>query len=116
MEMIERTLARAKQAEEGWCFPELLRNKGELLLGIDAAKHAPEAAVCFREAIDLAHRQDALWWELRSALSLAGLYHREGRTTEARSILAPVYGRVTEGFETPDVGAAKALLARLKSA
>ena len=110
MDVIEGTLARAKQAQEGWCFAELLRKKGELLLGIDAARHAPEATACFREAIDLAQRQDALWWELRSALSLTGLYHREGRTAEARSILAPIYGRLTEGFETPDVRAAKALL------
>lgn len=114
MEVIERTIARAKLAEEGWSFAELLRKKGELLLRIDTRKGAPDATACFQEAIDVAHRQDALWWELRSATNLARLYQREGLVTKARNILAPVYRRFTEGFETRDLVAAKALLERLR--
>jgi predicted ATPase len=114
MEVIERTIARAKLAEEGWSFAELLRKKGELLLRIDTRKGAPDATACFQEAIDVAHRQDALWWELRSATNLASLYQREGLVAKARNILAPVYRRFTEGFETRDLVAAKALLDRLR--
>jgi ATP/maltotriose-dependent transcriptional regulator MalT len=114
MEVIERTIARAKQADEGWSFAELLRKKGELLLRIDTRKGAPDATACFREAIDVAHRQDALFWELRSATNLASLYRREGLVAKARNVLAPVYRRFTEGFKTRDLLTAKALLDRLR--
>jgi predicted ATPase/DNA-binding winged helix-turn-helix (wHTH) protein len=112
--MIDSTIARARSAEEGWCLPELLRKKGELLVQTDEAKLAPEATMYFRQAIDVAHGQDALWWELRSTTSLAGLYQREGLTAEARNLLAPVYRRFTEGLNTPDLVAAKALLDQLR--
>jgi predicted ATPase len=49
-------------------------------------------------------------WELRAATSLARLWHSEGKTTEARDLLAPVYGWFTEGFDTADLKEAKALL------
>ena len=48
--------------------------------------------------------------ELRCATGLARLWHAEGRTTRARELLAPVYGRFTEGFGTADLRAAKTLL------
>jgi predicted ATPase len=92
----------------------LLRKKGELLVQTDEAKLAPEATTYFRQAIDVAYGQDALWWELRSTTSLAGLYQREGLTAEARKLLAPVYRRFTEGLNTPDLVAAKALLDQLR--
>ena len=68
---------------------------------------------CFLRALDLAREQDALSWELRAATSLARLRHNEKRTAEAHASLAPVYARFTEGFETPDLKAARALLAAL---
>jgi hypothetical protein len=48
-------------------------------------------------------------WELRSATSLARLYHRQGRTTQAHKVLAPVYGQFTEGFKTADLHSFDAL-------
>ncbi len=57
-----------------------------------------------------------LFWELRVALSLARVRMAQGRQDEARQILAPVYGRFTEGFATKDLRAAKALLAAAEPA
>jgi predicted ATPase/DNA-binding SARP family transcriptional activator len=112
--MMERALARAKRIEEGWCFAELLRKNGELLLVRDAPTDVANAEECFRQALEWGRRQDALSWELRSSTSLARLYHRQGRTTQARKVLDPVYRRFTEGFKTADPLAAKALLDALR--
>jgi predicted ATPase len=64
----------------------------------------------FGQALDWAGRQGALSWELRAATSLARLWHNQARSDEACELLAPVYGRFTEGFDTADLKAAKALL------
>jgi predicted ATPase len=50
---------------------------------------------------------------LRAAVSLARLCRDQGRNSEARDLLAPVYGWVTEGFATMDLKEAKALLDEL---
>ena len=72
--------------------------------------HLVAAEEHFLQALDWAHRQGALSWELRAATSLARLRHQQDRTAEARRFLAPVYDRFTEGFGTADLKAAKALL------
>jgi predicted ATPase len=112
--VMERALARAKRIEEGWCFAELLRKNGELLLVRAAPTDVADAEECFRQALEWGQRQDALSWALRSATSLARLYQRQGRITQARKVLAPVYQRFTEGFKTADLLAAKALLDALR--
>jgi predicted ATPase len=60
--------------------------------------------------LSIAEEQEAKLWQLRAAGSLARLRRDQGRHAEARDLLAPVYGWFTEGFETPDLKAAKALL------
>jgi predicted ATPase len=107
---IDEALARSERDEERWCFAELLRIKGELLLlqaGLNAVVTAEDH---FRQAIDWAGRQSALSWELRAATSLARLWREQARNEEARELLAPIYARFTEGFETADLRAAKALI------
>jgi predicted ATPase len=52
-------------------------------------------------------------FELRAATSLARLWQRQGKTTEAHELLTPVYNWFTEGFDTVDLKDAKALLAEL---
>jgi predicted ATPase/DNA-binding winged helix-turn-helix (wHTH) protein len=101
------------QAEHGHdlSFAELLRIKGGVLLRCGAVS---AAAGSFREAIDIARQQEALLWELRAALGLARLHLEQGRGGEAKQLLAPVYDRFTEGFETPDLRAAKAFLNELR--
>jgi serine/threonine protein kinase/tetratricopeptide (TPR) repeat protein len=87
---------------------ELHRLKGELLLAESPDGSAAEE--CFHRAIEVARNQQSRGWELRAVMSLALLWHRRGRSTEARAALASVYGTYTEGFKTPDLVAAKALL------
>jgi predicted ATPase len=110
-------LARADRDGEEWCIPNLLCTKGELALGeLDPSSiHAATAERCFRDAIDLAQRQGALFWELRGAAHLARLRLQQKRPDDARQILAPVYGRFVEGFDTPDLRAATVLLGSLPS-
>ena len=111
---IDEALGRCEVTEERWAMAELLRIRGELLLLHDAPSVAAAAEEHFLHALDWARRQGALSWELRSATSLARLHHRQGRTTQARKLLAPVYRRFTEGFATADLASAKALLDALR--
>ena len=86
---------------------ELYRLRGDLLLTLN--KHA-EAETEFQRALTTAHRQQARYWQLRAATSLAGHWRDRGRQAEARDLLAPIYRWFTEGFDTSDLKAAKALL------
>jgi predicted ATPase len=107
---IDDAIARAERTQELWQFPELLRVKGELVLLRGAAPQTAAAEDYFQRARDWARRQGALSWELRAAMTLARLLHDQGRSTEALELLQPVCDRFTEGFETADLKAAKALL------
>ena len=102
------------QSSEPGCFtPELLRLRGELLLLQSAPATAKPSEDLFRQALDLAHQQAALSWELRAATSLARLLSNQGRQAEAIACLQPIYDRFTEGFGTADLVAAKQLLDEL---
>jgi predicted ATPase len=105
---IEDAIDHSERIKENWAIPELLRIKGELLLQ-SASDASVEAEHFFRQALDLASRQDALSWELRVATSLARLWRDQGRYAHAAVLLQPVYDRFTEGFDTADLKAAKAL-------
>ncbi len=99
-----------EQYEAGGYTPELLRLKGELSLlqGTPAIVEAAEDL--FRQALDEAHRQGALSWELRAGTSLARLLRNLGRSADALACLQPIYDRFTEGFGTADLIAAKQIL------
>ena len=104
-------IARAEQGLAGWCAPELLRLKGESMLCDGAPAAAVEAA--YRASLDLAERQHALAWVLRTSTSLARLRAGQGRAAEAQALLGAACARFTEGFGTPDLRAAHGLLASL---
>ena len=72
-----------------------------------------EAEACFRRAIDVARHQTAKSWELQAVVSLSRLQRDQGKGTEARELLAGTYGWFTEGFDTPDLKEAEALLDEL---
>jgi predicted ATPase len=72
-----------------------------------------EAEACFRRAIEVAREQEAKMWELRGATNLAGLWAQHGQRQNGYDLLAPVYDWFTEGFDTPDLKNAKALLDEL---
>ena len=107
---LEHAIAWADQKGEGWYRAELIRKKGELMLKQSDPSRAAEAEDCFRTASEIAREQDALFWQLRIALSLARLRTAEGRPDEATQLLAPVYDRFTEGSGTPALRAARTLL------
>ena len=90
---------------------ELYRLRGEALLA--GAGTVSEAETAIQQAIDVARRQNAKSWELRGATSLARLRAGQGRRSEARDLLAPVYAWFTEGFDTADLKDAKTLLEKL---
>ena len=92
--------------------PELLRLKGELLLANDPGT-TMGAQDAFSQAIDIARRHGTKSFELRVATSFAGLLCRQRKRIEARDLLAPIYGWFTEGFDTPMLQEAKALLDEL---
>ena len=106
----EQAIERAEQTEARWLFPESLRIRGALLLLQAATGTAAATEDHFRQALDWARRQGALSLELRAATSLARLWHDQGRPAEGMALLQPVYDRFTEGFNTTDLKAAKALL------
>ena len=91
---------------------ELLRLKAEVLAAAPQ-KDVAAALDCLGQSLRFARDQSALAYELRSATTLARLLSEGGQREEARSILAPVYVRFTEEFETPDLRDARALLASL---
>jgi class 3 adenylate cyclase/predicted ATPase len=99
---------------EGFYEPQLYRLKGELLG--QAPGDPREAEACFRRAIGVARSRQARSLELRAAAGLARLLTRTGRRDEAVQTLGPVYGWFTEGFETADLRAAKALLDEVSAA
>jgi predicted ATPase len=113
---IEEALAWTERTEERWAIGGLLRRKGELLLLQGAPGAAAIAEHHFRQALDWARRQGALSFELRTATSLAPLLRDQGRSADAIALLQPVYDRFTEGFDTADLKAAKALLEVLAEA
>jgi predicted ATPase len=112
---IDRALAAADRGGERWFVAELLRGKGEVLLHGAGVRSLSAAERCFSAALEVAREQDALSWELRGALSFARLRIRQDRQDDARQLLAPVYNRFTEGFATPDLRSASAMLQSLPS-
>src|SRR6185369_11957937 len=101
-----------EQQEERWWEAEIHRLRGVLLLRQPGAPQA-EAETCFRQAQDVARRQEAKSLELRATMSLARLWQQQGKRTEAHALLAEIYGWFTEGFDTTDLQDAKALLEAL---
>jgi len=93
-------------------LPEIHRLRGELTGRLPYSDPA-KAEDSFRTALAIAREQGTRGYELRAAVSLARLRRDQGRRTEARDLLAPVYGWFTEGFDTPDLKEAKALLDEL---
>jgi predicted ATPase len=81
---------------------------------VQLSQGAPaEAEACFCEALDIARRQKAKLWELRAATHLARLWQSQGKRHEAKELLAPIYAWFTEGFDTPPLEEARALLEEL---
>jgi predicted ATPase len=104
-----RTLQVHDPTEEQWWEAELYRLEGALRLQLPTPD-VLQAEACFQQALDVARSQQAKSLELRAALSLSRLWQQQGKRTAARHLLAPIYGWLTEGFDTADLQEVKALL------
>jgi predicted ATPase len=110
---IDEALTRAQRHGERWWIVELLRIKAELVLQAGGPGATCAAEAHLRQALEWARLQSVLSLELRCATGLAWLWHGQGHVESARVLLQPIYGRFTEGFETPELRAAEELLSRL---
>jgi predicted ATPase len=109
---LDDALAQAAASGEHGSTAEIHRLRGELTARLSHPDPA-KAEDSFRTALAIAREQGTRGYELRAAVSLARLRCDQGRHAEARDLLAPVYGWFTEGFGTPDLKEAKALLDEL---
>jgi predicted ATPase/DNA-binding winged helix-turn-helix (wHTH) protein len=109
---IEEAITLAERQGGYLHMPEMLRVKGEILASTPGAD-GQLAEQCFHGAIQWSQRQSALSWELRAANSLARHWLKQGRIDPARRLLAPIYGRFTEGLDTSDLVTARELLAKV---
>ena len=100
--------------KEKWFEAEVNRVAGDIAVK-SPAPHTAKAEGYFERALAVARRQQAKSWELRASMSLARLWRSQGKVSEARELLAPVYRLFTEGFDTLDLKEAKALLDDLAS-
>ena len=104
---LSEALQSVEASGEGAWSVELYRSRG---LVLQSQNRLPESEVAFEHDLQQARQQHAKSWELRAATSLARLWGERGRRAEAYELLAPVYARFTEGFDTTDLKEAKALL------
>jgi ribosomal protein L40E len=131
LNVLADALAQVEKTENRSHEAELYRLKGTLTnqTGVPGLRHEEpdvqqqtsrtqaeaEAETCFHGAIEIARRQRAKSFELRAVTSLARLWQQQGKNKEARKILAEIYGWFTEGFDTPDLKDAEALLDELSA-
>ena len=106
--VVAEAIASAERTGERFFVAELHRLQGELL-SLPGGNEV-EAEVCFLRAIETAGRQRARMLELRATASLARLWQRQGKAEQARDRLQEIYDWFSEGFETPDLKDAQALL------
>ena len=106
---LNEALAVVDKNDDRFHEAELHRLKGELLLAA-SGDQGNEAEMCFHHAIDIARRQQSKAWELRATMSLARRSQQQGKRADARPALAAIYDTFTEGWTTPDMIDARALL------
>ena len=107
---LNEALGVVEETGERYWEAELHRQRGELLLS-QGDEAGAEASL--HKAIEVARRQSAKSWQLRATVSLCRLWQVQGRADEAQQMLSEIYGWFTEGFDTPDLQEARALLAEL---
>jgi class 3 adenylate cyclase/tetratricopeptide (TPR) repeat protein len=107
MEQASLAIATSSEIGDRWCLPRIYTIRGRLL---QTLRQIDAAEANLRMAVDIAAAQCAKGAQLHAANSLARLWHDQGKSQQAREMLAPVYGSFTEGFDTHDLKEAKALL------
>ncbi len=121
LEALEEAFAMSRQHNEHWWDAELYRLYGEVKLAEgtptdktgSATTPIAKVEAAYTKAITIAQAQQAKSLELRAAMSLARLWDQQGKHAEAHTFLTTIYSWFTEGFDTPDLLAAQALLTAL---
>ena len=109
---IDDAMTAIETTKQTWYKADVHRTTGEIAV-MSPDPDTAKAEAYFERALEIARAQQAKSFELRAAMSLARLWRDQGKWNEARELLAPVYGWFTEGFDTPDLKEAKALLDEL---
>ena len=110
--LIDETIRHVEANGDNVYMPESLRLKGSMVLA-QLQQNSDEALGHFVRSLELSRRYGARGWELRTATDLAALWDGQGRSSEARALLRPVFEQFTEGSDTADVKAAERLLRTL---
>ena len=110
---LDKLLVEVDRSGIHWFDAEIYRQRGELLLR--NRNDTRESAADFERALQIARKQEGKLFELRAAISLARLFRDQHKRAEARDLLAPIYSWFSNGFDMPDLVAAKALLNELAS-
>ncbi|MFL5003022.1 MAG: AAA family ATPase [Xanthobacteraceae bacterium] len=106
--LLERAAELAAITGEQWYMAEIMRLQSHF-----TARDPDDAMALLQSSLATAREQGAKLWELRTATDVAKQWHQQGKGDAARDFLAPIYGWFTEGFDTPDLVAARTLLAEL---
>ena len=110
LDLLDEAVQTVEETGERFFEAELHRLRGKMFL---ALSREGEAEVELRRALTIAEQQEARWWELRAATTLAKHWHGESKYLEAYSLLHPVAGWFREGFDATPLKGAKALLVGL---
>ena len=113
LQAIEQALAICEETGERWALAEVLRIKARLL-STGHGKNCRKIEAILQDSLEIAQRQQARCWELRTSCDLARLWQRQGRNRKALKLLQSVYDQFTEGFDTADLRDAQALLRDLR--
>jgi predicted ATPase len=105
--IVEAAVRWSEETNSLFYHAELHRVWAELLVQLG---RTDEAESKLGLALTIAQQQGAKMWELRAAHDLARLWQGHGRSVDAYELLAPIYGWFSEGFDTPDLQTAHALL------
>lgn len=110
---LDDALAVARRTGDHFFLAEIHRLQGEITLALGGPASISDAEDLFHRSLEIARKQKALSWELRTAVSLARLWQDTGRRQQAADLLQPIGGKFKEGFLTPDVKEAVQLMNEL---
>jgi predicted ATPase len=114
LELIDQALAACESTGERWALAEILRTKASLLLSKGCCRRGEIESILL-DSLDIARRQQARCWALRTSRDLSRLWQRQGRNKEALILLQSEYDQFKEGFDTDDLRDAQKLLGNLCS-
>jgi predicted ATPase len=114
LKLIDEAVAICESTGERWALAEVLRTKASLLLSKGRHCRRGEIESILLDSLDIARRQQARCWALRTSCDLSRLWQRQGRNKEALILLRSEYDQFREGFRTDDLRDAQKLLRNLR--